>query len=207
MSKNPEKYLTITKQYGPQEFKEKGSRFISFLYPVGGKEEAEKILHVLRKKFHDATHVCFAYRLGEGEERYFRFSDDGEPSGTAGMPIYNEIKSSSYFNVLAAVVRYYGGTKLGSGGLARAYGKSAALVTAVSKKVTIYIKKEAEVLFPYHFTGEMMQVVKRYSLDIPVREDRVEGVYMKLAVPVGLIDEIIKVISNKSSGKVKLLKV
>ena len=199
-----EKYLTINKEYGPEEIKEKGSRFISYLYPVNTKEEAEAIIQKLRKKFHDSTHVCFAYRIGEGEEEYFRYSDDGEPSGTAGVPIYNEIKSKEYFNVLAVVVRYYGGTKLGTGGLARAYGQSAKEVIEISKEVIEYLKKETSISFPYHFTGEMMRIINKYNLQIISREDTAQGINMKLAIPVALVDEVAQVVIKESSGKIKI---
>lgn len=199
-----EKYLTINKEYGPEEIKEKGSRFISYLYPVKTKEDAEEIIQKLRKKFHDSTHVCFAYRMGEGEEEYFRYSDDGEPSGTAGAPIYNEIKSKDYYNALAAVIRYYGGTKLGTGGLARAYGQAAKKVIEISEEVIQYIKKEVFLSFPFHFTGEMMRIVNKYTLKIISREDTAQGIYMKLAIPVASVDEVAKAIIKESSGKIKI---
>ena len=204
MSENKEKYFNVGREYGPEEFKEKGSRFISFLYPVGSKDDAEKIIQKLRKKFYDASHVCFAYRVGEGEEKYFRSSDDGEPGSTAGLPIYNEIKSKGYFNVLTVVVRYFGGTKLGTGGLARAYANSARKVIEISEKVTVFVKKDVSVSFPYSFTGEIMQVINRYSIDIISRDNRAEGIYMKLAVPEAVIEKAAQAISNKSSGKIKL---
>lgn len=199
-----EKYKTVNKEYGPEEIKEKGSRFISYLYPVKKKEKAEAIIQKLRKKFHDSTHVCFAYRIGEGEEEYFRYSDDGEPSGTAGAPIYNEIKSKDYYNVLAAVVRYYGGTKLGTGGLARAYGQAAKKAIEISEEVTQYIKKEVFLSFPYHFTGEMMRIVNKYNLKIIFREDTAEGIHMTLAVPVALVDDVAQAVIKESSGKIKI---
>lgn len=197
-------YLTVDKEYGPQEIKEKGSRFISYLYPVTTKEEAETFVLKLRKKFHDATHVCFAYRLGEGEEKYLRCNDDGEPGGTAGIPIYNEIKSKGYFNALAAVVRYFGGTKLGTGGLARAYAAAARKVIETSAAVPTYIKKEIVISFPYHFTGEIMHIVSRYSLDVISREDTAAGINMKIAVPKAIIDKITQEIATKSSGKIEI---
>jgi uncharacterized YigZ family protein len=198
------KYLTIKKEYGPEEIKEKGSRFISHLYPVKTKEQADLIIRKLRKKYHDSTHVCFAYRLGEGREDYFRYNDDGEPSGTAGVPIYNEIKSKGYFNVLAAVVRYYGGTKLGTGGLARAYGGSAKKVIEISEKIIKYIKKEISISFPYNFTGEIMRIVNRYSLHIISRKNTAVGIEMKVAVPEALVAEVGKAILTESSGRIRI---
>lgn len=193
-------FLTVGKAYGPEELKEKGSRFISYLYPVTTAEEAGAIVAGLRKEYHDATHVCFALRLRTGNEEYFRFSDDGEPGGTAGLPIYNEIKSKDYFNVLAVVTRYFGGTKLGTGGLARAYGGAAGKVIAISETVTIYIKKEVSLDFPHRLTGEIMQIVNRFSLEVIERQYTAKGVSMKLAIPIARVEKVARALSEKSSG-------
>jgi uncharacterized YigZ family protein len=195
-------FCTVDKTYGPEEIKEKGSRFISYLYPIDTKEAADNFIAGLRKKYYDATHVCFAYRLGKGEEQYVRFNDDGEPSGTAGLPIYNEIKSKDYFNVLVAVIRYYGGVKLGTGGLTRAYGQTAAKVLEISKKITIQIKQKISVSLPFSLTGEMMQIVHRFSLDILKQEYSADGIQMQLDVPVGKVTEVTKQVVERSSGKI-----
>lgn len=204
MSAIVETFLTINKEYGPEEFKEKGSRFISYLYPIKNKDDADTIIAGLRKKFYDSTHVCFAYRLGRGTEDYFRYNDDGEPSGTAGLPIYNEIKSKEYFNVLVAVIRYYGGTKLGTGGLTRAYGQSAKMVLDTSVPVTVHIKQKASLKFPFDFTGEIMQLVNRFDIDILKQDYTADGVSMELDIPVGKVDELSKQLTERSSGKLKI---
>lgn len=197
-----ETFYTIDKIYGPEEIKEKGSRFIAYLYPVEKKEIVDTYIGTLRKKYYDATHVCFAYRLGKGEEQYVRCNDDGEPSGTAGLPIYNEIKSKDYFNVLAAVVRYFGGVKLGTGGLTRAYGQAAGKVLEIATKVTVHIKQKISVSFPFNLTGEVMQIVNRFSLVILKQEYTADGIHMQLNVPIGKIEEITKQIIERSSGKI-----
>ena len=204
MSSEKESFHTVGKAYGPEEIKEKGSRFISYLYPITSAEEAEGIIAALRKEYHDATHVCYAFRLGEGNEEYSRFSDDGEPGSTAGLPIYNAIKANDYFNVLAVVVRYFGGTKLGTGGLARAYGAAARKVIDSAETVTIHIKKEVSLDFPYPFTGEIMQIVNRFSLQVVNREYTSKGVSIKLAVPVARIEDVARGISEASGGKLIL---
>lgn len=204
MSHLIETYYTIDKQYGPQEFKEKGSRFISYLYPVRTAEQGNSIIEGLRKKYFDSTHVCFAFRLGEGEEVYFRYNDDGEPSGTAGVPIYNEIRSKEYFNVLAAVVRYYGGTKLGTGGLARAYGHGAKLVLDISQKITVTIKQRKSVSFPFDFTGEIMQMINRFGLEIVKQDYTADGIHMQIDIPVAKVDLVSQELINRSAGKIKL---
>lgn len=118
-----ERYITI-KGEGFAEIIEKKSRFIASVYPVESQEEADQILAQLRKKYWDATHNCFAYQIGERDEIQ-RFSDDGEPQGTAGKPILDVLKGHDIKNTLIVVTRYFGGTLLGTGGLVRAYGKSA----------------------------------------------------------------------------------
>lgn len=199
----PERYFTIGKIYGPEEIKEKGSRFLAYLYPVATAAEIDSIIAELRKKYHDATHVCFAFRLGKGTEAYFRSSDDGEPSGTAGLPIYNEIKNKEYLNVLAVVIRYFGGTKLGTGGLARAYAAATRKIIERAKTLTIRIKKEISLEFPYQFAGEIMKVIHRSALDIVKQEYTGTGVSLKLAVPVTRVKEVEKTLADISKGQLK----
>ena len=106
-------------------FKDNGSRFIAFLYPVETEDEVRTIVASLRKEYHDARHHCYAYRLGYKGD-VFRASDDGEPSGSAGRPILGQIDSAGLSDVLIVVVRYFGGIKLGIPGLIRAYKTSSA---------------------------------------------------------------------------------
>jgi len=203
MSGGEKKYYSISNEYGPEEFKEKGSRFISFLYPVSGQPEAEAILHDLRKKYHDASHVCYAYRLGLKGEEYRRSSDDGEPGGTAGMPIYTELMGHDFLNVLAVVVRYFGGTKLGVGGLCRAYALSAKRLVEKAVKILLLPKIEAEVDFPFSFTGDMMRLIQHFEMEILARTDQETGIHIRLAVAEHLLDKVKKAIEEKSSGKVR----
>jgi len=120
-------YKTIRNPVEEILFKEKGSKFIGFGFSVDDESEAKKYLENLWQKYPDATHICYAYRLGVNGEIY-RANDDGEPSGSAGLPIYNQIISKEITNVLVASVRYYGGTKLGVSGLIKAYKLSAQMV-------------------------------------------------------------------------------
>jgi uncharacterized YigZ family protein len=201
----PEGYFTIGKIYGPEEIKEKGSRFLAYLYPVATAAEIDSIIVDLRKKYHDATHVCFAFRLGKGTEEYFRCSDDGEPGGTAGFPIYNEIKSKEYLNVLVVVIRYFGGTKLGTGGLARTYAAAARKIIEKAKTLTVRITKEISLEFPYDFTGEIMKIIHRFALDIVKQEYTDRGVSINLAVPVARVKEVEKTLTDISKGQLKPL--
>ncbi|MGL4346117.1 MAG: YigZ family protein [Cellulosilyticaceae bacterium] len=118
-----DQYVTIERA-AETEIIEKKSRFIATVIPVNTQEEADQHLAVLRKKYWDATHNCFAYQIGEKNEIQ-RFSDDGEPQGTAGKPILDVLKGQDIKNTLIVVTRYFGGTLLGTGGLVRAYGRSA----------------------------------------------------------------------------------
>jgi len=197
-------YLTVDQIYGPQELKEKGSRFIAYLYPVNSVDEAETAISALRKKYYDATHVCFAFRLKTGVNEYSRCNDDGEPSGTAGLPILNVIKSQNYFNVLVAVIRYYGGTKLGTGGLARAYGGTARIVLESSVPLIVIIKKKMHLDFPYSLTGDVMKVIRKFSADILHQEFTPQGNSLLLDIPITNLENMKRVITDVGSGKLHL---
>ena len=119
MDLKQDEYLTIVKS-SEGLYKEKGSKFIALAFPVKTEEELKAIQLRLRKEYHDARHHCYAYRIGTSNMVY-RTNDDGEPSGTAGKPIYGQIQSFQLTNILVVVIRYFGGTKLGVPGLIRAY--------------------------------------------------------------------------------------
>jgi uncharacterized YigZ family protein len=142
-------FLTIEAIVRGAELKVKGSRFIPDLLPVTNKEEIESALSRIRKEFHDATHHCYAYRLGE-KGLLLRAADDGEPSGTAGRPILLQITSAKLTNVLLVVTRYYGGTNLGTGGLARAYGEAAHLAIAAATIKKVYQTEQVTLKASYH---------------------------------------------------------
>jgi len=146
-------------------FKDRGSKFLSFLIPIKSEEEVNTFLDTLKKNHAKARHYCYAFRLGE-EAELTRSSDDGEPSGSAGLPILNQLRSFNVTNVLAVVVRYFGGTKLGMGGLIHAYKESIkdALVKAVLYKV---VKKlEFSLTFGYAEMNSVMSMINRFELDI-----------------------------------------
>ncbi len=138
----------------------KGSVFIGNIFPVPDKESAERKIREIRQRFHDATHNCFAYRMDEAE---FRYSDDGEPSGTAGRPILSMIDKYELCNVLLLVTRYFGGTKLGTGGLARAYSGCAKAVIreAVIKRKPNYLTMR--VFYSFDLINKVQHAVQRYG--------------------------------------------
>ena len=161
MSQAKDSYLTIS---GPAEaiYKERSSKFLTYAYPVETEEEIKELLDALRKQYYDATHHCYAYRLGpQGEQ--FRANDDGEPSGTAGKPILGQLLSAKVTNCLVVVVRYFGGTKLGVSGLIQAYKESTAEVLAVSDIIEKTVDKIITVDFSYISMNGVMRVIKEMN--------------------------------------------
>ena len=145
------------------KFTIKGSKFLGFAYPVDKQEEIDEILTVIRKKYYDATHHCYAWQLGSGKEMTFRYNDDGEPSGTAGKPIYGAIQRLDLTNVLIVSIRYYGGTKLGTGGLIKAYGQSASRHLEAAKIKTVEIGDTIEFESSYEQHPIIMRTSKSIS--------------------------------------------
>jgi len=159
-----DEYKTITHP-SQGSFRDKGSKFLSFAIPVTSEQEVKQQLEVLRKQYYDATHHCYAYVLGF-DKSGFRINDDGEPSGTAGRPIYGQILSADLTNVLIVVIRYYGGTKLGVPGLIHAY-KTAAIEALQSATVVTKIVKEVyEIEYPYEIMNDVMKIIKDEILEV-----------------------------------------
>jgi len=198
-------YLTVEREWGPEEILDKGSRFVAFLNSAPDREAAEAYIAGLRARYPDATHVCYAWRLGKGDESEHRYNDDGEPGGTAGLPIYNEIRRRDYLGVVVAVVRYFGGVKLGTGGLARAYGRAARRVLDASEPKKIVLTDPATISFPFESTGEVMQVVRRMELEIIGQEHTPEGTRLTVKVPRGQMDALRVTLLEAGAGKVTLI--
>lgn len=144
-------------------YKEKGSKFLSFAYPVQGEEEIKEHLNALRKEYFDARHHCYAWMLGV-DKKSFRANDDGEPNHSAGDPILGQIRSKNLTNVLIVVIRYFGGTKLGVGGLIAAYKLAAESALQSATVVEKEVMKRLYFTFPYENTNEVMRLVKEYDL-------------------------------------------
>ncbi|MHA6728025.1 IMPACT family protein [Chryseobacterium sp. A301] len=145
--------------------KEKGSKFIGFLYPISTEEEFQKALIDIKAAHPKATHHCYAFRLGlEGEN--YRANDDGEPSGSAGLPIYNQLLSNELTNVLLVVVRYYGGTKLGVSGLVKAYKESAILTLEECKIITQELESLVRVTFPFASQNVIFTVLNKLQAKV-----------------------------------------
>ena len=157
-------YLTIS---SPSEalYKDKGSKFYAFAYPVQTIEQIKEILAEKRKEYYDARHVCYAYMLGY-EREVFRANDDGEPSGTAGRPILGQINSTNLTDILIIVVRYFGGTLLGTSGLIQAYKTSAAEAIAAATIEERIVEKTFVSKFGYQDLNAVMRIMKDFDLAI-----------------------------------------
>lgn len=157
-------YQTIEKE-SQGYFKDKGSKFFSFAYPVKTENDVKDILARLRKEHHSARHHCFAWRLGT-EEITFRANDDGEPSSTAGKPILGQLQSFNVTNILIVVVRYFGGTLLGVSGLINAYRTAAAEALQNAEIKQKIIEMEVTLDFTYNELAEVMNLVKHENLSV-----------------------------------------
>jgi len=157
-----EDYRTIDAPLRAPEFKIKGSRFIADILPVASKTEIERALEQIRKEFYDASHHCFAYRLGPAGE-YLRAADDGEPSGTAGKPILLMLTNAGLTNTLLVVTRYFGGTLLGTGGLARAYAEAAQSAISLAKINTIFAMSEFECDIAYEDLSPLQRLLPKFD--------------------------------------------
>ena len=163
-----DEYLTIEK---PAEglYKEKGSKFKAHIFHVTSEDEVRDILTRLKKEFHNARHHCYAYQLGI-EERAYRVNDDGEPSGTAGKPIYGQILSNDLTNVLIVVTRYFGGTKLGVSGLINAYRSTARDAIENAIIITKTINEQYSIVFTYPEINTVMRIVKEEDVQVISQE-------------------------------------
>ena len=146
---------------GPAEaiYKEKSSKFLAYAYPVESEEEIRTLLDALRKKYYDATHLCYAWRLGPHGET-FRANDDGEPSGTAGKPILDVLRANELTDCVIAVTRYFGGILLGSGGLIRAYSTGASIAVKAADVAQIVVCARYAVPLDYSQLGPMRHLVE-----------------------------------------------
>jgi uncharacterized YigZ family protein len=156
-------YRTITSPTTSQ-YRVLGSRHIGYAFPVRDEEEVKSHIDALWKEHHNATHVCYAWRLGWDYSKY-RINDDGEPSGTAGKPIYGQIQSAELTNILIAVVRYYGGTKLGTGGLIDAYKTTAKLCIEDASIEVRPVKDRFRLTFGYSDMPAVMKVLKDLEME------------------------------------------
>lgn len=158
-------YKTIEKPSEESLFKVKGSKFFGYAFPVLSEDDVKDCIEKVKKQHHSARHWCYAYQLGIEKIR-FRANDDGEPSNSAGMPIYGQIQSFEVTNILIVSVRYFGGTKLGVGGLISAYRTSAQLALEASNIIKKTINIQYKLTFNYDMMNAVQRIVKEKQIDI-----------------------------------------
>jgi len=146
-------------------YKEKGSKFIALAFPASSEEQVKEVLDELRKSYHDARHHCYAYSLGTRGDKW-RMNDDGEPSGTAGKPIYGQLQSFEVTNILVVVIRYFGGTKLGVSGLINAYKTATHDALANAKVITKTVNDIFKLTFGYTVMNDIMRIIKETDVEI-----------------------------------------
>lgn len=155
-------YTTIRK-ISKGIYKEKGSRFLSFAYPMTDEEKVKPVIDKIRKEHHEARHHCYAYMIGS-ERTVWRSNDDGEPSGTAGRPILGQINSFGLTNILIIVSRYFGGTLLGTSGLINAYKSAAASAIQNAGIIECTIQELYEIIFPFMSMNDVMKILKQDNI-------------------------------------------
>ena len=190
---SPDSYNTIEKP-SVAEFKDKGSKFIAYAFPIADVNEFKEELAAIKKEHPKATHHCFAYRLGL-ERDNFRVSDDGEPSGSAGRPILGQIDSKQVTNVLIIVVRYFGGTLLGVPGLINAYKTAASFALQVTPVVQKPILINYRLQFDYTQMNEVMKIIKRFDCVVLQQEMQLFSV-MGIAIAKKNAEEVLSKIKE-----------
>lgn len=190
---------TIDKEY-TKEYLINKSRFICYLAPCNSVDEAQEYLNQIRKKHYDATHNCYSYIIGE-EGEITRNSDDGEPSQTAGIVIYNVLNKNAITNCICVVTRYFGGIKLGAGGLIRAYGSS---VSETLKDVTLkklFRAKVIEITFDYAFSNEITKLLSETKI---LKQEFTEVITFKIEVPTQQISDLENQLINVTKDNIKI---
>ena len=195
-------YKTIEIPSDEVLFKEKNSKFFGYAFPISSENEIKSIIEPLRKKHFGAVHFCYAFQIGTETIRY-RANDDGEPSNSAGMPIYGQIQSYGLTNVLIVVVRFFGGTKLGVGGLIAAYKTTAQMVLAtaeiIEKTVTIHYIIE----YDYENVNKVMRIIKENNIQI-VSQNRAEICEIEITVRKKNAEKIVGIFNNMFKVKIKI---
>ncbi|MCE7932960.1 MAG: DUF1949 domain-containing protein [Chlorobi bacterium CHB2] len=186
------------------ETKVRGSRFIGTAIPVAGRDDIDRELAAIRKEFWDATHNCYAWRLAPDGLQY-RFSDDGEPAGSAGKPILFVMQQRELVNTLVVVTRYFGGVKLGVGGLVRAYGDATAEALNATEIITTYPSDRFRVFTPYEDMKAIRPLVERYALKF--EEEFLDVVNYTLSVRSDQAEEFQALVTESSQGRAGTVKI
>lgn len=191
----------VVKEGAVVEIKVKGSRFIARVLPVADRQNAEKRYEEIRKQFYKATHNCMAYRI---DQNIFRYSDDGEPSGTAGQPILQAIDGAGVLETLCVVTRYFGGTKLGTGGLIRAYGEAARLALERSVIVKKTRRRQLRIQFKYELETPIRRLIERFHARL---DESVYGeeITMDVSVPKSLHERFVAALTETTNSQAKVI--
>ena len=198
-------YKTITTPSKETLFKDRNSKFYGYAFPVTEEASVKDFLEFLRKKHHTARHFCYAWQLGTESVR-FRANDDGEPSNSAGMPIYGQIQSFDVTNILVVSVRYFGGTKLGVGGLINAYRASARLTLESSAIEEKTIDESFQLNFQYDLMSKVLRILKENSITI-TRQKLEMDCEMIIAVRKSHTQKIVKIFETLYRVEIKKLNV
>lgn len=181
-------------------YKDKGSRFIAYAYPVSSENEVKPLVDALKKEHHAAKHHCFAYRLGPGKD-VFRVNDDGEPSGTAGRPILAAIDSVGVSDALVVVVRYFGGILLGVPGLIQAYREAAADALSKAGKVERFATASFELEFVYEEMNTVLKLIKQ-SAGVEIKEQKFDlQCLVKVEIRLSAVENFIELIKNTNNER------
>lgn len=201
---SPDEYLTI-KDSAQSKLKVKGSIFIATALSVSSEKEAKEWIKKISKEFFDATHHCFAYKIKIDQSEIVKYGDAGEPRGTAGSPILSAIESAKLSNVLVVVTRYFGGTKLGTGGLSRAYRQSAQAVLGDCEKVRKFVTARVSLQFHISHTGRVNQVLKQFDCRI-LEKSYEENVTMRVEVRKNNLEKLGKELLELTNGQIKFIR-
>lgn len=195
--------IRTIKAVAESKFKEKGSLFIGKAFPVCTAEEAEAFLETLRKQYYDATHCCYAYLLADLSGT-FKYSDDGEPNGTAGIRIFNAIQHFGMENVLVASVRYFGGTKLGVGPLGKAYYNSAEMTLTAAEIIIKKRYKQASIIFDFQLSSTVHHLISKFNVKISntIYGSNVEMICM---IQLDEIQKLSDLLNSSTHSRVRLL--
>jgi uncharacterized YigZ family protein len=196
-------YKTIASPSEETLFKEKNSKFFGYAFPVTTEDEVKNHLDILRKQHYGAVHYCYAFQIGT-EKIQFRANDDGEPSNTAGAPIYGQIQSFGITNILVVVVRYFGGIKLGVGGLISAYKTSAQMAIEASEIVEKTINIHFIITFDYKNMNKVMRVIKEKNLQI-ISQKMELGCEIEISIRKKNAEMIFDIFNNLYEIKIKLI--
>ncbi len=184
-------------------YREKGSRFMAFAYPVLSSDEAMEIVKQVKKEYHNARHHTFAYIIGFDQEEY-RLNDDGEPSSTAGKPIHGQLLANNLTNVLVVVIRYFGGVKLGVGGLINAYRQATIDVLNNSKIIKKEVLERHSIRFDYSNMNDVMKILKEYDLKQENHQFDLES-YLEFILPKNLSEKVLGEFGNIEGVKLEFI--